>query len=401
MTVSESSRTCHFGALEDELEALTKWLRVHALPLWSERGVDHTRGGFYEKLTQDGTRVEEPRRTRLVARQIYAFATAGELCWVDTATSSELVSRGVDFLLQKSFAGSGPIRSAVGPDGEPLRADFDLYDHAFALFALATAARLGQRREIVAAVGQDLLKTMVANWKHPFAGFEEANPPREPLNSSPHMHLLEAFLEWEAAGAETYWRKFTDEIVRLAISKFIDPGTGGIREHFGHDWNRAAGETGRFLEPGHHFEWAWLLWRWGLARGRQDEVFAAVRRLTDIAETHGINPDTGLVINGIWDDLSARDRQSRLWPQAERLKANIAVAEITVGKERELAVKHATEAAAGLRRYFDTDIAGLWHETLDDRGRPVPGPARASSLYHIVGAVRELDRFVTQHNLNG
>jgi mannose/cellobiose epimerase-like protein (N-acyl-D-glucosamine 2-epimerase family) len=401
MTVSEASHTDHLAALADVLEVLAHWLRAEALPLWAQCGVDRTCGGFYEKLTHEGVVVEEPRRTRLVARQIYVFAIAGESGWLDAASSRDLVSHGLDFLLQKSFGGAGLLRSAVGPCGEPLRPDFDLYDHAFALFALGTAARLGHRPEITGAVGQGLVNKMVKHWKHPLGGFEEAKLPRAQINSSPHMHLLEAFLEWEAVGAEHCWRELSDDIAQLAVGKFIDPCTGGIGEHFDHDWKRAAGETGRFLEPGHHFEWAWLLWRWGVARIRHDDVFPAVRRLTDIAETHGVNPDSGLAINGLWDDFGTRDRQSRLWPQTERLKANIAVAEISVGTTRELALRRATEAAAGLRRYFDTDISGLWHETIDERGRPVPGPAKASSLYHIVGAVREIDRFMTHHKLNG
>lgn len=401
MTVSELSRMVHFTALENELVALTDWLRVEALPLWSELGVDRRNGGFYEKLTQEGIVVEEPRRTRLVARQIYVFATSGELGWQDMATSQDLVGHGLDFLLGKSFSGSGPIRSAVGPRGEPLRPAFDLYDHAFALFGLGTAARLGHRRDAAVDTALSLVNSMVAGWKHPVAGFEEALPPREPLNSSPHMHLLEAFLEWEAVDDTACWSALADEIVLLAMDKFIDRRSGGIFEHFDHNWNRADGQMGRFLEPGHHFEWGWLLWRWGVARGRRDDVFPAVRSLIDVAETHGINRRTGLAVNGIWDDLSAREPCSRLWPQTERLKANIAIAELSKGTEREFAMKWATEAAVGLRRYFDTNIAGLWHETLDNWGRPVPAPARASSLYHIVGAIRELDRFVNCHNSNG
>ena len=401
MTVSEASRTDHLAALADATEVLTHWLRADALPLWTQRGVDRTGGGFYEKLTHEGAVVEEPRRTRLVARQIYVFATAQESGWLDSASSRILVSHGLDFLLHKSFGDAGLLRSAVGPCGEPLRPDFDLYDHAFALFALGTAARLGHRPEITGAVGHGLINKMVTHWKHPLGGFEEAKPPGGQINSSPQMHLLEAFLEWEAVGAEHCWRELSDDIARLAVGQLIDPRIGGIGEHFDHDWNPAAGETGRFLEPGHQFEWAWLLWRWGVARNRGDEVFPAVRRLTDIAETYGVNPDTGLAINGLWNDFGARDRRSRLWPQTERIKTNIAVAEISVGATRERALKNATEAAVGLQRYFDTTICGLWHETIDERGRPVPGPAKASSLYHIVGALRELDRFITNHKPNG
>jgi mannose/cellobiose epimerase-like protein (N-acyl-D-glucosamine 2-epimerase family) len=390
----------HFAALKTEHLALKGWLFDKALPIWSDRGVDVEDGGFYEKLDQDGSVIEEPRRTRLVSRQIFVFATAAELGWQAANTARDLVNHGLDFLLHKCVSEAGHVYSTVSPTGEPLKPDFDLYDHAFALFALGSAARLGHRREEVVDAGRSIRGVMIAGWKHPQSGFEESMPWREPLGANQHMHLLEAFLEWEDAGEIDGWRELADEIVSLALSMFIDPVTGGVRELYDHDWHPAAGEAGRLLEPGHQFEWSWLLGRWCLARGRSD-VFPRVRRLAEIGEAYGINHITRLAVNGIWADLSVRDAESRLWPQTERIKAHIATAELVRNTEREQALKLAVEAASGLRRYFDTDVAGLWHETLDANGRPVSAPARASSLYHIVCAIRELDRFVRQHDIYG
>jgi mannose-6-phosphate isomerase len=386
-----------FAALRREHSALTRWLFDQALPLWSERGVDVSAGGFYEKLAQDGSVIEEPRRTRLVARQIFVFATAAELGWPERNTANDLVDHGLDFLLGKCLSDAGTVFSTVAPRGEPLNPGFDLYDHAFALFALATVARLGHRQTTVYDSGRTIREAMVAGWKHPISGFEESDPPREPLNANPHMHLLEAFLEWEDAGESDSWRDLSDEIVNLATLKFIDPATGAVREHFDHDWKPVTGQAGRFLEPGHQFEWSWLLWRWASARGRVDTT-PLVRRLAEIGETYGISASTGLAVNGIWDDLSMRDSNCRLWPQTERVKAHLALAESTEGPVRDHAVQRASEAARGLRRYFDTDIPGLWHETIDAKGQPVPAPARASSLYHIIGAVRELGGFIESHD---
>ena len=385
------------AALKREHADLTRWLFDHALPLWSERGVDVSAGGFYEKLAQDGSVIEEPRRTRLVARQIFVFATAAELGWPERNTANALVDHGLDFLLGKCLSDAGTVFSTVAPRGGPLNPDFDLYDHAFALFALATVARLGHRRTTMCDSGRTIREAMVAGWKHPASGFEESFPPREPLNANPHMHLLEAFLEWEEAGESDGWRDLSDETVDLALRKFIDPANGAVREHFDHDWEPASGEAGRFVEPGHQFEWSWLLWRWASARGRVD-ITPHVRRLAEIGETYGIGATTGLAVNGIWDDLSIRAADCRLWPQTERIKAHLALAESAVGPLHDQAVQHASEAARGLRRYFDTDIPGLWHETLDAQGHPVPAPAKASSLYHIVCAVREIDRFIERHD---
>lgn len=397
---NQAAKATGFGLLKQEHLALTQWLFDKALPMWSDRGVDTTDGGFYEKLAQDGSIVDEPRRTRLVARQIFVFATAAELGWKQKNTAHELVNHGLDFLLGKCQSGNGTVFSAVSPTGSPIKPDFDLYDHAFAVFALASAARLGYRRPQVVEAGHRIRNAMVAGWKHPLAGFEEAMPPREPLNANPHMHLFEAFLEWEAAGDVDGWQNLSDETASLALGRFIDQATGAVREHYDRDWLPTSGEFGRLIEPGHQFEWAWLLWRWGTARGLSD-VFPRVLRLVEIGEKFGTNAVTGLAVNDIWDDLSMRSLESRLWPQTERIKAHIAAAELTEDHASERAMISAAEASRGLRRYFDTDLPGLWHETLDRQGRPVFAPARASSLYHIVGAIRELDRFIKDRDRRG
>lgn len=388
-------------ALAFQYSALIDWLFREALPLWSVRGVDQLNGGFHEKLAQNGNVVHEPRRTRLVSRQIYVFSTAVVLGWPDSKTARELVHHGLDFLLSKCISGSGTVYSAVSPTGEPIRPDFDLYDHAFALFALGHAARFGYRPDGVIRSGNNIINAMRAGWKHPLAGFEESAPPREPLNSNQHMHLLEAFLEWEESEPGGEWASLVDETAELAITKFIDQTTGGVREHYDRNWRPAQGEIGRFLEPGHQFEWSWLLWRWAKARGRSD-ITAAVRTLVQIGETCGISRTTGLAVNGIWDDLSMRDANSRLWPQTERIKAHIAMAELADTEEDKLkSVNSAVVAAVALRRYFDTDIPGLWHEVFDEEGRPVLAPAKASSLYHIVCAISELGGFLSRQRAYG
>ncbi|ANE83277.1 hypothetical protein A7U43_25630 [Mycobacterium adipatum] len=401
MSAANGANKHYFSALETEHSALIRWLFDKALPLWSDRGVDANAGGFYEELAQDGSVINGPRRTRLVARQIFVFATAADMGWQDTRTADNLVNHGLDFLLGKCLSGSGPVFSVVSSNGAPLKPDFDLYDHAFALFALGNAARLGHRRQEVIAAGRTIKGAMLAGWKHPVAGFEEAIPPREPLNSNPHMHLLEAFLEWEQMGDNDGWAELSDEIESLALSRFIDPETGGVREHFDHNWCPASGESGQLLEPGHQFEWSWLLLRWAVARGRSD-TFSTARRLAEVGEKYGVNEATRLAIDGIWADLSARDRRSRLWPQTERIKSHLAMADLAENEEsKQISILLAAEAARGLRRYFETDLAGLWHETLDEMGRPVSAPAKASSLYHITCAIRELDSYVRQHSSHG
>src|SRR5882672_8655656 len=107
MTQPVVAQSAHFAALRREHEALTVWLFNKALPLWADRGVDTKNGGFYEELAQDGSIVDSPRRTRLVSRQIFAFATAAEMGWQETTTAHDLVNHGLDFLLNKCVSENG------------------------------------------------------------------------------------------------------------------------------------------------------------------------------------------------------------------------------------------------------------------------------------------------------
>ena len=151
-----------------------------------------------------------------------------------------------------------------------------------------------------------------------------------------------------------------------------------MTEHFDADWNPAAGIFGRIVEPGHQFEWSWLLRRWGVARGRKDAI-AAADRLFGIGAKWGVDPSRGVVFNTMLDDFTPHDRKARLWPQTEWLKAATKSS-------------HSRNAAMALRSFLRTDIAGLWQDTMLADGAFSDRFAPATSLYHIAGAIFEFDR---------
>ena len=49
---------------------------------------------------------------------------------------------------------------------------------------------------------------------------------------------------------------------RAGAGNVIDPATGALREFFDAERHSAPRYQGRIVEPGHEFEWAWLLLRW-------------------------------------------------------------------------------------------------------------------------------------------
>lgn len=375
-------------ALRDARQRLTHWLVDSALPLWADQGVDRKGGGFFEQIDQQGRPIEEPRRTRVVARQIYVFAAAERWQWMPGAAS--VVDHGLEFLLTRLRRPDGSYASGVLADGTVVRPEFDLYEQAFALFAMATAYAVDKRRSKLPSLASDLLDLLCRRYAHPIGGFEESAPPSCPLRANPHMHMLEAALAWsEVQGAPAVWLELADELAQLCLARLIDADTGAVREYFDAEWRPLGDARGRVVEPGHQFEWGWLMARWGTLRQRPDALEAA-KRLIEVGEEAGVDGERNLALNELNDGFEPVDRDAKVWPQTERLKAWCVMAELARGDARAHAIDRIDAATDGLMRYFRVSPAGLWGETIDAKGRLSAGPARASSLYHIVFAIETL-----------
>ena len=347
-------------------------------------------GGFVERLSPTGEPGLEPHRARVVGRQLYAFALSPRFGW--SGPAAEVVRHGWTFLDRYFWGEDGMVLSVVDRSGKVVRTDFDLYDHAFVLFGMAAASANHTNADDLADKARELARRMKTRWGHPCGGFEESNPRSLPLLANPHMHMLEAALAWDKAAPDPLWRDLADEIAELCLSRFLHPETGALLELFDCDWNPLSEGAQAAVEPGHQFEWAWLLARWGRRAGRDDAI-AAARRLVDIGEIHGVDPGRGLAVNELDLTLNVRDARARLWPQTERVKAHLAIASLGEG-DRRVAIARAAAAAATLRRYFDHPVPGAWWEHQGPSGEPIVEQSRASSLYHIVCAIEELRIFL-------
>ncbi|GAA0868191.1 mannose-1-phosphate guanylyltransferase/mannose-6-phosphate isomerase [Brevundimonas basaltis] len=373
-----SPRHVHGAASEEDVleiraRAFDDWVRFNALPLWATTGVAGD-GGFYEAIDRTGAPVGDFRRARVQARQAYVYSAAGQAGWA--GPWRRLVTEGLERFETTNRRPDGLYRTRVSVRGEVLNDTASLYDQAFVLLAMAAAASAGIEPGLMGSRAQ-ALREALEGLAHPGGGWrEDASHPHQ---ANAHMHLLEACLAWEAIEPGGAWAGMADTIVGLAERAFIDPDGGFLREFFDADWRPAAGEAGRLVEPGHQFEWAWLLTRWGRARS-DDWSAGAARRLYD-AGLRGINSARGVAVDEMDDGLAVRSGRARLWPQTERLKAALILAEDLPGG-------HAGHALKGLQAYLEP--TGLWRDKQEPDGSFVIEPAPASSLYHIAAAWLQL-----------
>lgn len=356
------------------------WMRLKALPVWSTLG-QATNGGFAEVLSLDGRALTLPRRARVQARQIFVYANAGMNGWQGPWRG--IVERGLERLYADYLRPDGLCRTTLTPEGAPLDETAYLYDQAFVLFALSAAKSAGIDDPALEARAVKLRDALLADGPST-GGLIEAGD--HPYQSNAHMHLLEACLGWETAGGDAGWSALADRVVDLALTRFIDPDGGFLREFFGADWAPAAGEDGRLVEPGHQFEWAWLLARVGRARGR-DEVTNAAQRLY-AAGRKGVWERPMIAVDALNDDGTVRSRRARLWPQTEWLKASLILAETAADGERQRLMGDAAMALRSLWLYLTPE--GLWRDKRLPQGGFIDEPAPASSLYHIAAAFGQL-----------
>ena len=220
--------------------------------------------------------------------------------------------------------------------------------------------------------------------RHPNGGFYEAFPLDEQAlrRQNPHMHLLEGFI---AAFEATNDKKYIDrirEICQLAEEYFIDPQNHTLREFYNSDLSFNT-EKGHIVEPGHHFEWVWLLHQTYTITGRKQDL-ALAKQLWQVATLYGMG-QLGSIVNSIdGNTFHVIDADKRIWPITEYLKA-CCVIELS-NQER---CERLSEALDFLQTHYFID-RGRWIEYLDannqSKGFPLPG----TTSYHIFLGLAEV-----------
>ncbi|UDL91591.1 AGE family epimerase/isomerase [Mesorhizobium sp. PAMC28654] len=358
------------------------WLFQETLPLWSTVGVDERHGGFHEALGFDGIPLMKPKRMRTMARQVYAFAVAKARGWDGPA--DRLISHGIAFMAGNGRTDKGGWVRTLNVDGSVADAAEDAYDHSCVLLALAHAHMCGNPDAL--RLGEETFVFLDAHLEDSrMTGFLETSDGEGERRSNPHMHLLEAFLAWyQATGDRAYLRRAA-RIIDLFRSHFFDPESWTLGEFFDGEWKPAKSEKGSWTEPGHHFEWASLLVDFA-ARSGQTELTGFARKLYASAIANGLNRATGLAYGAVSRQGLPLDRVSRSWPQAEAIKAAIAL-DGSGGPD----LKPEIEARVGrlFRWHIDPAPLGLWIDRIDERGRSLAGDVPASIFYHLVCALTQ------------
>lgn len=360
-------------------EKARDWL-WSAFDVWKEVAWDDAQGGFVEQLSLDGVPDRgADRRTRVQARQVYSFSQAIVLGWPGSAAATDLVAKGVDYILAHARHPDGGFVHRLNADGSVNDDLRDAYDHAFFLLAAAGAVE-ATGSDKARRLGDEALTFLSARLADPeHGGVLEGEPAQTPRRANPHMHLLEASLAWHRATKDPRALDMAKEVVALFESRFFDVRENVMAEFFTQDWTIVRDDPrGIVFEPGHHYEWASLLAFYDRLTGHDSRSWRA--RLIATADRRGLDAASGFAHNCAYSNGEPSDANRRLWPQLEMLRARL--------------IHPETASIGAAHRLFDTIFdtyldpapSGCWIDQTDASGKPNADAIPASILYHMVTA---------------
>ncbi|WP_017901642.1 AGE family epimerase/isomerase [Pseudomonas asplenii] len=366
------------SAAAPELKRLFATVQQHfhqvIVPLWQGPGWNAELALPYEALDAEH-RPLPPQRYRAMAcaRQLYLFSSLiGDIAFPDAGTRAAALFRS----LQRHFhdAEHGGWFYSIDPRGTPLDSRKDLYTHAFILFACAHYwART--REPLVESVLDAALEVLAVR----FAtgdGLYEADLARDwsslgsgPLQN-PLMHLTEAFLATLAAREDA--RVQTDLLALVAAlqKRFVDRQHGVILE-------KPLGTVDNWFEPGHQFEWMFLLESSPLLRG--SALHQSLERGFEYAERTGVDSNSGAVSAMLAINGTVRDATQRIWAQAEYLRALTLRVDNSARLQRQLQALHT---------HFMHK--GGWNECLDAKGVVSRADMPSTTPYHLATCLHGL-----------
>ncbi len=333
------------------------------------------------------------------SRNIFVNATGYDL--TGNTVYLEAVKKGADFLLANFRDGEyGGLCYSVSPDGKVIDDYKDSYGTAFAIFGLSHAARVtGETRYKQAALEtwSDMKKYL-----RDTAGFFKAGMTRDfsqrrgGNSQNPMMHLFEALLALhDATGSKEVFNDAQDHSNSIFTRLFNESG-GYLPETYDDDWKPRP--TGRNIQVGHQFEWAFFLSH-AVDKGFDPKYLTIGKRLIAFGMKSGYDSENGGIFGSSdYDGISDKGPKG-IWQQVEHLRALMNYA--TLRDQPELWEPFNKSLDFYKRNFIDAERGG-WYESYDP-SRPRDGSeTRASRLgYHVIGPYIEALRLTGHFVLKG
>jgi mannose-6-phosphate isomerase len=297
-------------------------LRAHyqhvVLPIWRGPGFNTALRLAYEAVAEDGRTPLPAHRYRAMAcaRQLFVFSHAGDIDHANTLFAS----------LRTYFQDTknGGWFYSVDANGAPHERHKDLYTHAFVIFACAEYAKragAGAAREALAVLEETSATIEQRMGSDDADGGLFSSAMTEDFSTAlgtplqnPLMHLTEAWLAARETTGDTVFDNRLEKLAAAVARAFVHQETGCMAE-------LPIGSANNWLEPGHQFEWLFLVEGSRHAAFEAAGLNRALFRAFDFVQQFGVDPVTGGVAASLNEQGGVIDSTQRIWAQTEYLRA--------------------------------------------------------------------------------
>ncbi|MBD8683245.1 AGE family epimerase/isomerase [Pseudomonas sp. CFBP 13719] len=357
--------------LHAALAATQAHFREIVLPLWQGAGFDNELGLPFEAVSAVGQPLPAQRyRAMACARQLYVFSSLIEQPGAREHAATLFRS------LQRHFhdAEHGGWFYSIDAQGRPLDRRKDLYTHAFIVFACAHYwAKV--REPLVESVLNAALEVIATRFStddglyEAVLGEDWANLGTGPLQN-PLMHLAEGFLATLAVRDDQPTQTALQALCDAMQARFVEPEHGIMLE-------KPRGAVDNWFEPGHQFEWLFLVQTSPLLQ--DSALHLSLQRAFGYAQRTGVRD--GVVMSMLTFDGQVLDATQRIWAQAEYLRA--------------LTLQPGAAVAAQLQVLRGRFLhPGGWHECRDGTGRVSRTDMPSTTPYHLLTCYQGLQAFI-------
>jgi mannose/cellobiose epimerase-like protein (N-acyl-D-glucosamine 2-epimerase family) len=360
--------------------------------LCATRGWDEARGRSVERLQADLTPAPLGYRRGMVAgRQLFFFSHAYRLTrdpiYEDRAR--RVFADLVNHFWDKT---NGGWYFSLNDDNTPHDATKDLYHHAFIMLGLAHYLAIFADKDSL----DWLCKTnelvfrhfsLPGGWFAPSTTRDWAILGRN-LEQNPHMHLLEAYLSSYKVTRDDTFLKCSTHIMSIYTEILRTPDGSKVLEHLDED-GQPSGEEGNLIQPGHLYEWYWLVNEYADIAGLP-AYRAACTPIVGWADRWGVDPGAGGIYDMVDTGGNIVSHRKRIWPVTECIKALVTLARSSGGEQSyETLAQWITFIG---EKYCTVD--GAWHEYLNQSLKPDCDYMPLSTPYHVAMAALEVERLL-------
>jgi len=357
-----------------------KELTGNILPFWMRHTVDRENGGFYGKVTCDGTVIKDaPRSAVINTRILWTFSAAFRaLGNPEYREMADWAYRAVlDKFWDKQHSG---VYWMIDYRGNPISDRKQIYAQAFAIYGLAEYFRATGEAENLARA-QQLFRLIEEKSAEPvYGGYLEAcsrdwgalddlrlseKDLNSPKSMNTHLHIMEAYTNllrvWR--GPELLARQ--KALIETTMDRILDGATGHFRMFFDNRWNSLTDH----ISFGHDIEGSWLMVEAAEVLGDAalaDRARKLAIKMAQAVYEQGLDKDGSLFYEANSKGVFI-DPNKHWWAQAESVVGFYNAYRLS-GEERFL------DASRRAWEYIEDKVVdkthGEWHAKLSPQGVP-------------------------------